>query len=175
MSISTLFQNYQFVTVARPPSLVQIILGITLILFSVYSYIFQDKSFKIKEIWAYLFGFLSGYLGGAIGAGGPPVIVYTSLQSWSKDLIKVTLQGYFILAGIFVLFGHGLIGIINISVLKLYLVAFPALVTGTYIGSRFYKATREEIYRKIILVILITLGGLMIYRSIFLLTFYKNS
>jgi len=129
--------------------ILQLILGITLILFSVYSFIFQGKSFKIKEFWAYLFGFLSGYLGGAIGAGGPPVIVYTSLQSWSKDLIKVTLQGYFILAGIFVLFGHGLIGLINISVLKLYLFALPALAIGTYIGSRFYKATREEIYRKL--------------------------
>ena len=145
----------------------QIILGITLILYSVYSFVFQGKSFNIKKIWAYLFGFLSGYLGGAIGAAGPPVIVYTSLRSWSKDLIKATLQGYFILVGLLVLFGQGLIGLINISVLKLYLVALPALVIGTYIGSQFYTVTREEIYRKIILAFLIALGGLMIYRSIF--------
>lgn len=147
--------------------ILQIILGITLVLYSIYGFIFQGRSFNIKKTWGYLFGFLSGYLGGAIGAGGPPVIVYTSLRPWSKDLIKATLQGYFILAGCLVIFGQGLIGLIDIFVLKHYLVALPALVIGTYIGSRFYSITREDIYRKIILAFLIVLGGLLIYRSFF--------
>ena len=72
--------------------ILQIILGVTLILYSAYGFVFRGNSFNIKKNWAYLFGFLSGYLGGAIGAGGPPVIVYTSLRPWTKDLIKATLQ-----------------------------------------------------------------------------------
>ncbi len=56
-------------------------------------------------------GFLAGCLGGALGAAGPPVIVYTSLQPWAKDKIKATLQGFFTASGLVVVFLHALNGL----------------------------------------------------------------
>jgi len=74
--------------------MIQWILGIMLISYSLYSLFFRSTNKGIREGWAYLFGFFSGCLGGALSASGPAVIVYTSLQAWSKDKIKVTLQGF---------------------------------------------------------------------------------
>ena len=141
------------------------IMGVMLIVFSLYSLLLQPSGKKIRQEWAYPFAFLSGCLGGAFGTPGPPVIVYTALQAWSKDQIKVTLQGFFFLSGMLIALSHTLSGLVTVSVLRFYAVALPAMILGTYLGSRFYGLIREEDYRKIILVLLAGLGGLMIYTA----------
>ena len=141
------------------------ILGLILISFSLYSFLLQPHKKAVRKEWAYLFGFLAGCLGGAFSTSGPPVIVYTSLQVWSKDQIKVTLQGFFFLSGLAIAFSHILSGFTTFSVLRLYGVALAPLILGTCLGSYFYGFIREEDYRKIILIFLTVLGGLMIYKA----------
>jgi len=141
------------------------ILGILLIVYSVYSLFLRIPVRDLKKGWVYPFGFLAGVLGGALSAQGPPVIVYTSMQAWSKDQIKVTLQGFFILSGIIVILFHILNGITTLYVLKLYGTSIPMLFIGTYIGSLFYGRIQEEGYRKLVLIILLVLGAFMIYKA----------
>jgi len=135
-----------------------------LIFYSLYSLFLRSSSKDIKEHWAYPFGFFSGCLGGALGASGPPVIVYTSLQTWSKDKIKVTLQGFFLLSGTTVVFFHAINGLTTLTVLRFFLVALPLLITGTYVGSFFYGKIAEERYKRIMLILLAFLGAFMIYQ-----------
>jgi uncharacterized protein len=108
---------------------------------------------------------LAGCLGGAFSTSGPPVIVYTSLQTWTKDQIKVTLQGFFFLSGLMIAFSHVLSGFTTFSVLRLYGFGLLPLILGTCLGSFFYGFIREEDYRKIILIFLTILGGFMIYKA----------
>jgi len=119
----------------------------------------------MREGWGYLFGFFSGCLGGALSAAGPPVIAYMSLQTWSKDTIKVTLQGFFLVSGAIVVFFQALSGLTTIVVLRYFLISLPLLFLGTYTGSIFYGKIREEHYKKVILILLALLGGFMIYRA----------
>jgi len=70
------------------------VLGVILVAYSLYSLLWRSTGKRIRGYWAYPLGFLAGCLGGAFGATGPAVIVYTSLQTWSKDQIKVTLRGF---------------------------------------------------------------------------------
>ena len=140
------------------------ILGVILIAYSLYSLFIKTSVNGIRDSWAYLFGFLGGCLGGAFSASGPPVIVFTSLSSWSKDQIKVTLQGYFILSGLFVISAHAFGGLTTVHVLRLFGVALPALLLGTYAGSIFYGKIPEKSYRKIMLILLAFLGILMVLR-----------
>jgi len=144
---------------------IQIILGVTLLLFSFYNLWHRIPRHIIPEKWAYLFGFLAGCLGGAITAAGPPVIVYTSLQSWSKDKIKATLQGFFFVTGLLVVLSHALGGITTPVVIKYFIVSLPFLVLGTYAGSFFYGLIEEVNYRKIILILLALLGVFMICKA----------
>jgi uncharacterized membrane protein YfcA len=145
--------------------LIQWILGIILISYSLYSLFFRSTNKQMRGGWGYLFGFFSGCLGGALSAAGPPVIVYMSLQTWTKDTIKVTLQGFFLVSGAIVIFFQALSGLTTIVVLRYFLISLPLMFLGTYTGSIFYGKIREEHYKKVMLILLACLGGFMIYRA----------
>ena len=145
--------------------LIQWILGIILISYSLYGLFFRSTNKQMGEGWGYLFGFFSGCLGGALSAAGPPVIVYISLQTWSKDTIKVTLQGFFLVSGAIVVFFQALSGLTTIVVLRYFLISLPLIFLGTYTGSIFYGKIQEEHYKKVMLILLAFLGGFMIYRA----------
>ena len=145
--------------------LIQWILGIILISYSLYSLFFRSTNKQMRGGWGYLFGFFSGCLGGALSAAGPPVIIYMSLQTWTKDTIKVTLQGFFLVSGAIVIFFHALSGLTTTVVLRYFLISVPLMFLGTYTGSIFYGKIQEEHYKKVILILLAFLGGFMIYRA----------
>jgi uncharacterized membrane protein YfcA len=145
--------------------LIQWILGVILISYSLYSLFFRSTNKQMRKGWGYLFGFFSGCLGGALSAAGPPVIAYMSIQTWSKDTIKVTLQGFFLVSGAIVVFFQALSGLTTIVVLRYFLVSSPLIFLGTYTGSIFYGKIREEYYKRVILILLAFLGGFMIYRA----------
>lgn len=145
---------------------IQWILGIILISYSLYGLLFRSPKKGIREGWAYLFGFLSGLLGGSLSASGPAVIVYTSLQTWGKDKIKVTLQGFFLVSGFIVVFFQALSGVTTVTVLRFFIMSLPFLILGTYVGSVFYGKIDEEHYKKVMLILLAFLGAFMIYRVI---------
>jgi uncharacterized membrane protein YfcA len=92
------------------------------------------------------------------------VILYTSAQSWSKDKIKATLQGFFLFSGLIVVFFQVVNGLTTANVLRLYGISLPALILGAYIGTVIYGMISEEDYKKMMLVLLFFLGAFMIYR-----------
>jgi len=137
---------------------VQVILGLVLVAYSVYGLLFRLPIGKVSGPWAYFFGFFAGGLGGAISASGPPVIVYTSLQAWTKDQIKVTLQGFFIISGLLIGVFHAANGLTTDGVIRYFLVSIPTLLVGTWAGSLLYGKFKEEGYRRVMLVLLGALG-----------------
>jgi hypothetical protein len=144
---------------------IQVIVGVVLILFSLYSLFLKPPDRTISERWAPVFGFIGGCLGGAITATGPPVIVYTSLQSWKKDTIKATLQGFFFVSGILVVVSHAISGITSGEVVRYFILSLPLLVAGTYAGSFFYDTVEEAGYKRIIYSVLALLGLFMIVKA----------
>jgi uncharacterized protein len=144
---------------------VELVLGSLLIAYSIYSLLFRRPPGGTRDRWAYLFGFLGGCLGGAFSASGPAVIVYTSLQDWSKDRIKASLQGiFFVLDAIVVLF-YIMNGFITPVVLKYFGVSFPALLSGTFVGALFYGKISDVQYRKVMFILLGLLGAFMTVRA----------
>jgi uncharacterized membrane protein YfcA len=144
---------------------IQLILGIILISYALYSLLFRSDHKGINGRLAYLFGFLAGCLGGAFSAPGPPMIVYTSLQPWNKDKIKMTLQVFGFFSGVAIVISHALSGLTSLAVLRFFIVALPLLITGTYVGSFFYGKVHEQGYRRIMLILVALLGGFMMYRA----------
>jgi uncharacterized protein len=155
-----------FVLKELKASLLLILLGIILVAYSLYGLVARPYRKGLKKSWAYLFGFLAGCLGGAFTASGPPVIVYTSLQPWSKDEIKVTLQGYFFVSGILVIFFQALGGLMTDTVLKYFLISLPPILIGTWAGHFFSGKVREETYRRFMLILLGFLGAFTIWKAI---------
>jgi hypothetical protein len=143
---------------------IQWAVGAVLVAYALYGIAWRPAPRNTKALWAYLSGFAAGCLGGAIGAAGPPVIVYTSIQSWSKDQIKVTLQGFFVASGVLVVFSQAVGGLVTGTILWYFLASLPLLIAGTWIGSLFYGRLREETYRRVILILLAALGVFMILK-----------
>ena len=137
-----------------------------LIAYSFYGLVIKPHRKAMKKYWAYLFVFLAGCLGGAFSASGPPVIVYTSLQPWNKDQIKVTLQGYFFASGIIVIFFQAFSGLMTDMVLKYFLISLAPLMIGTYVGHFFYGRIQEETYRTFMLILLGVLGAFTLWKAI---------
>jgi uncharacterized membrane protein YfcA len=142
---------------------IQLTMGVILLSYALFSLFYRAVIWEMKKIGVLLVGFLAGCLGGALGASGPPVIVYTSLQPWNKDTIKVTLQGFFVASGLVVVILHALNGLTTILVFRYFLISLPALVVGTYVGSFFYGRIGENTYKKIMFILLALLGTFLIY------------
>ncbi len=143
-----------------------IFLGSVLVAYALFGILFKGMVIELKKGWPYLFGIISGCLGGAVAASGPPVIIYTFLQPWDKDEIKVTLQGFFVISGIITLayfIYHGLVGA---QVLKLSGIALPFIAAGTLTGSFFYGKLNESGYRKLMYYTLAALGVMMFAQGV---------
>jgi len=55
--------------------------------------------------WAVGAGLLAGMTGGAVGMPGPPVVLYSTTQSWSRQAIKANLQVFFFVNQVVILAG----------------------------------------------------------------------
>jgi hypothetical protein len=148
------------------PAQIQIVLGVVLVAYAIYGLSFRLPVGKPGRYWACVFGFFAGSLGGAISASGPPVIVYTSLQAWPKDQIKVTLQGFFIVSGLLIGLFHAAGGLTTDRVILNFLVSIPTLLAGTWVGSLLYGKFREEDYRRVMLLLLGALGAFTLFKAL---------
>lgn len=116
----------------------------------------------IPERFAYLAGFLSGFLGGAYNTGGPPLVVYGVLRCWPPTVFRATLQGYFLLLGLFVLIGHAATGLWTRSVLTSYLTLLPSVTVALWIGNWIHARISPARFTKGIDLLLLLLGLLLV-------------
>jgi uncharacterized protein len=145
---------------------IQLTMGFILLAYALFSLFYRPVIWEIRRAGVSLVGFLAGCLGGALGAAGPPVIVYTSLQPWNKDKIKATLQGFYTASGLVVVLLHSLNGLTTIPVVWYFLISMPALVLGTYAGSFFYGRIGEKTYKRIMFILFALLGAFLIYGAL---------
>ena len=141
---------------------IRLALGILIIAYALYCLKFSKKTKPIKSGWSYLAGFLTGAIGGAFSAGGPPTIIYTTLTGWSKDVIKATLSGFFLLTGIFIASAHAYTGLTTKTVLYYFAISAVPVVVGVYAGSVCYDKFDRQTYLKVIYVLLVAMGCLLI-------------
>jgi len=145
--------------------LIKLLLGVMLVCYSLYNLILKPAPKKINGVWAYLSGFLTGVIGSAFSAGGPPTIIYTTLTGWSKNDIKATLSIFFFITGILIATAHVANGLTTITVIRYFGMSLLAALFGVWAGSICYGKIRQETYMKIILYFLILMGGMMIFTA----------
>src|SRR6185312_3742890 len=90
--------------------IVKVILGLIIIIFSIYLLIGKRLSELKTNSFPWLFGcgFLAGILGGAYGLNGPPLVIYGAKKRWSAQHFRATLQGYFLIASMIGIIGYWL-------------------------------------------------------------------
>ena len=143
--------------------LVKRLLGVILICYTLYSLYKGNLTKKqISQAWSVPAGFLTGVIGAAFSAGGPPAIIYLSLTGWGKDEIKATLSAFFLVTGILISAGHLWLGITSPLTFRLFALNAPLLVSGVSAGMKAYARFPHEQYVRAVLVMLLLMGLILL-------------
>jgi len=140
--------------------------GVIMIAFTGYRFLAHPRPRTFGRGWTALAGFCSGLLSSSLGVGGPPVIVYSAIQPWTKDQAKATLACFFALSGLLIIATQAASGLITDEVLHLCALSLPALVCGIFLATRAYKRLSDRRYRQLALALVFLLGWIMLYRNI---------
>jgi hypothetical protein len=145
-----------------PSNLIETLMGVFLIGYGLYNLLFIIPSRRLHRRWGYLAGFLTGAIGAAFSAGGPPTIIYITLNNWTKNEIKATLSGFFCFASYIVIVAHLITGVTTLTVLKTFLISGPFILLGTALGTYCYRFFKKDLYLKVVFACLIVMGIMMI-------------
>lgn len=113
---------------------------------------------QVHPTWGALAGVLGGVLGGAFGIGGPPVIVYASLQQWPASRYKAMLTSYFTCSNIYRVALLIAAGLFTRPILTMGAWVLPAAVLGTLAGIWAYSRMSADSFRKVVVLTLILLA-----------------
>lgn len=143
------------------PSILKMFLGIILILYGVSNLLFKFSSLKMPNGLSYLVGFFAGTCTGAVSAGGPPVIIYTALTDWSKNVIKATLTGFFLINSYIAIGAQTYNGLVTGQVLQIFAVTIFFVGIGTFSGLKMSDRINRELSLKLVYIFLILMGLVM--------------
>lgn len=115
--------------------------------------------------WAYLFGFLSGLLGGAYSMASPPTLVYSTMRRWEPSRFRATVQSFFLPLSGMILIGHAAAGLWTSQLLLFYAISWPIMLLAFWIGSKVGQRLKREIYERVVYTSLIVLGLALILRQ----------
>jgi len=146
------------------PVVINRILGLLLIGISGLNLTMKPKPINPPVLWGYVAGFFSGTITASVGAGGPPAIIYTTLNDWKKDEIKATLTGFFVLNGYVTAIVHAFGGVITRSVLDYFVFTLVFVMLGTFAGSRISGRINRRTYLRIVYLLLMWLGIVMMVK-----------
>ena len=146
--------------------IVKIVLGFIIILFCFINLFSKNKILLKSNNYYWIFGFLSGILGGAYNTNGPPIIIYGKLKNWDSQNFRAILQSIFLPTNFFILIGQGSIGLINSSVISYFVCSIPLVLIGTYLGGILNIKLSKEKFKKIIDIMLIIIGIVLIINNI---------
>jgi len=134
------------------------LLGVVITGYALYALIGFRLPTLSNSIWAWIFGFLGGLLGGAYNTSGPPAVIYGNCRQWSPQEFKSNLAGYFMIGSIMVVATHGLSGNFTPDVWVNFWWTLPALVLGFFLGQGMDRWLNPESFRRIVLIMLVVLG-----------------
>ena len=142
----------------------QILLGVVLILLSLYFLLFNNKIRILPTVGnGVLAGAIGGTLNGLFSTGGPPVVLYLT-QALSDNLTYfATIQFYFCITNIYATVSRAFSGVINLQVLICAAVGMIGCMAGDWLGKRVFDKLDAGKLRKIIYIGMIISGLIMIF------------
>ncbi len=108
--------------------------------------------------WAFLAGVCGGFIGGAVAAGGPPVVLYCLLRGWDKTQVKAILSVYFTCTTLWRLLQLILNHIATWSVVRMGLILMVPAMLVCYLGTLIFRRMSTTIFRYATIVLLVAMA-----------------
>ena len=143
----------------------RMILGIVLIIISLYFSFFKEKLQKIirpTRGWQLGTGCVSGMMGGLFGMHGPPVVLYLISSEPDKDHYMGMIQTYAAITNITMLVVRAYTGYVTPVVGTTYLYGLAGLAVGIMAGNWAYKRIPNRLFTYIVYTY-ICISGLIIF------------
>jgi len=154
-----------FLLKTLPEPIVQAILGVIVMAFSVYS-LASRRNHELKDDrLAGLFGFTAGVLGGAYGMNGPPLAIYGSMRRWSAEHFRATLQAYFLPASLAGMAGYWFGGLWTPAVNRFYLISLPGVVVAIFLGRAINRRMQNRRFIYYVRIALTVIGAILLVKA----------
>lgn len=145
----------------------RMILGVMLIVISLYFCFFKDKIQKFirpTKVWQFGTGTASGIMGGLFGMHGPPVVLYLTVSEPDKNHYMGMIQTYAVITNIVMLIVRACNGYVTPSVGTAYLYALGGLAIGVLAGSWAFSHIPNRLFTYVVYVY-IGISGLIIFMT----------
>ncbi len=101
---------------------------------------------------------LGGVLGGLIGVGGPPIILYYGTRL-AKQRFRAMIVPILLVAALFRAGTYAATGQVDDELITRIAVSLPALPLGLWLGNRLFHGLREATFRRVVAAV-VTVAGL---------------
>jgi uncharacterized membrane protein YfcA len=103
-------------------------------------------------------GFLGGLFGAMAGFPGILVVIWCGMRGWSRDEQRAVFQPVSVALLVMAEVALAVSGSITAHTVRFFLIGLPALVLGTWAGFAVYGRLNDELFRKIVLMLLLASG-----------------
>ena len=146
-------------------SLMRMILGVMLVVISLYFSFFKEKLQKIirpTRGWQLGTGSASGIMGGLFGMHGPPIVLYLISSEPDKDHYMGMIQTYAVITNIVMLVVRAMNGYVTSVVGTTYLYALGGLAVGVLLGNWAFSRIPNRLFTYVVYAY-IGVSGLIIF------------
>jgi uncharacterized membrane protein YfcA len=150
---------------AVPKNTVKAILGVVILVFSVYCLARRTPMELKDDRLAWFFGFGAGVLGGAYGMNGPPLVIYGTLRRWSAEQFRATLQGYFLPASVLGMAGYWFQGLWVPAVNRYFVLSLPVAAASIVLGRMINRRLTSARFIRWVHVGLVLIGIALLIQS----------
>lgn len=151
-------------------SVAELSLGLIIIILAFYYMFFPNSEFRFISkdnlFIKFIFGTLSGVLGGVFGISGPPLVIYYKICNFTKAEFRATMIGCFLPMSSLRLVFYYLLGFYNIQICYSALVLYPFVIVSIFMGNIIYNKINENLFKKIVTIILFINGILLFIKSL---------
>lgn len=142
----------------------KILLGLVLILLSLYFLFFSNKvSIKPTVKSGVITGTLSGILGGLFSTSGPPAVLYLTNALKDNKTYFATIQFYFCVTNIYSLIMRLINGLLTLEMVLYFSVGFVGCIIGDFLGKLVFDKLNAKKLRLIIYIAMILSGIIMLF------------
>lgn len=133
--------------------------GVLLVLYAIYS--LARPAFKPMTIGAASdigIGIVNGLVGGLTGLGGVVSTISCQWRGWKRDAQRAVFQPVLLAAFVVISISMAVTGAFATETLKLYGLGLPFLLVGLWSGFRLYGKIDDEMFRKVVLILILFAG-----------------
>jgi uncharacterized membrane protein YfcA len=154
-----------FLLVNLPPGASMLGLGMTVVIFGLWSLANHASTRPVRLAWAIPAGLTSGVASGVFGVGGPPSALYMAGRVRDKTALRATLATSLVFSVLTRIVLFGFVGVMTTANLIIAAGLLPFAFAGLWVGSRVHLRLSREQFARFVAGLVILSGISLVIRA----------